>query len=105
MANAFKITSFVISGSPRNSSSERRPHLVLVGGGPHQARLEELARERPRLTLLPFVKDRGELARLYASADFYLATGPGETFGLSIAEALACGLPGVAVGGRTRPRT
>jgi len=76
---------------------EERPHLVLVGGGPHRKRHEELARRREGLTVLPYMDDRATLARHYASADFYLATGPGETFGLSIAEAMACGLPVVAV--------
>ena len=47
--------------------------------------------------MLPYVQGRGELARILASADFYLAPGPGETFGLAIAEALACGLPVVVV--------
>lgn len=74
-----------------------RPHLVLVGGGPWLDRLRDLAATRPRLTLRPYVKDRDELARLYSAADFYLAPGPGETFGLSIAEAMACGLPAVVV--------
>lgn len=41
--------------------------------------------------------DRKDLARIYASADLYLAAGPGETFGLSVAEALASGLPVVGV--------
>jgi alpha-1,6-mannosyltransferase len=76
---------------------ERRPHLVLVGGGPHAERLRALARLRPRLSVVPYVADRAALARLYASADFYLAPGPGETFCLAIAEAMACGLPVVAV--------
>lgn len=76
---------------------QRRPHIVLVGGGPHQDRIEARARGQRRLTVLPYVRDREELARLYASADFYLASGPGETFGLSIAEALASGLPAVVV--------
>jgi alpha-1,6-mannosyltransferase len=75
----------------------RRPHLVFVGGGPHLERVESLARRVPRLSVVPYVSDRGALARLYASADFYLAPGPGETFGLSIAEAMASGLPVVAV--------
>lgn len=74
-----------------------RPHLVLVGGGPLAERLQAYARARPRLSVLPYVRDRNELARIYGSADFYVAAGPGETFGLAIAEAMACGLPVVAV--------
>ncbi len=76
---------------------EDRPHLLLVGDGPHRERLERLAERQAGLTLLPCVQDRREVACLYAGADFYLACGPGETFGLSIAEAMACGLPVVAV--------
>lgn len=74
-----------------------RPHVILVGDGPHRDQLEALAARRTGLTLLPYVRDRREVARLYAGADFYLACGPGETFGLSIAEAMACGLPVMAV--------
>jgi alpha-1,6-mannosyltransferase len=76
---------------------ERRPHLVLVGGGPHAERLRARARAHPSLSVVPYVADRAALARFYASADFYLAPGPGETFCLSIAEAMASGLPVVAV--------
>lgn len=82
---------------------ERRPHIVLVGGGPLRDDVRKLAAGRRRLTLLPYVQDRSELARVYASADFYLGTGPGETFGLSIAEGMACGLPVVAVGRGAAP--
>lgn len=76
---------------------DKRPHLLLVGGGPHAGRLRQMAAERPRLTIAEYVHDRPALSRLLASADFYVAPGPGETFGLSIAEAMACGLPVVAV--------
>jgi alpha-1,6-mannosyltransferase len=75
----------------------RRPHLVLVGGGPQREEMEARAAQEPRLTVLPYMSDRDALAALYASMDFYLAPGPGETFGLSIGEALASGLPVVTV--------
>jgi alpha-1,6-mannosyltransferase len=45
------------------------------------------------VTFLGFVRDRGQLARLLASADVSLAPGPHETFGLSALEALASGTP------------
>lgn len=75
----------------------RRPRLVLVGGGPLVDDVRARARRAPDLTVLDYVSDRTELARLYAGADFYVAPGPGETFGLAIGEALACGLPVVSV--------
>lgn len=74
-----------------------RPHLVFVGGGPRLGRMESRGGVQERITVLPYVSGREELARLYASADFYVAAGPGETFGLAIAEAMSCGLPMVVV--------
>ncbi len=76
---------------------EFRPHLVLVGEGPSTPGLEREARTRRDLTVLPVVADKEELAGIYADADLYLAAGPGETFGLAVAEAMASGLPLVGV--------
>lgn len=75
----------------------RRPHLLFVGGGPHEQRIRRAARDNERMSVLPYVSNRADLAALYASLDFYVAAGPGETFGLAIGEALACGLPVVTV--------
>jgi alpha-1,6-mannosyltransferase len=74
-----------------------RPHLVLVGAGEMQAGLEREACLQADLSVLPYESNRAALARIFAGADFYIASGPGETFGLAIAEAMACGLPVVAV--------
>ncbi len=76
---------------------ERRPHLLLVGDGPDRSSLEARARRQPGLFLAPYQSSREAVARIYGAADFYLAAGPGETFGLSIVEALASGLPVVTV--------
>jgi alpha-1,6-mannosyltransferase len=77
--------------------ANRRPHLVFIGAGPNEAMLHGMARARGDMSILPFIRERTELARAYRGADVYLASGPGETFGLAIAEAMACGLPVVAV--------
>jgi len=78
----------------------QRPHLVLVGAGQLRDALHATSSTHPRLTVLPWEHDREALAGLMADADFYLAAGPGETFGLAVAEAMACGLGvlGVASG-------
>ena len=73
--------------------------LVLVGDGPQRASLEARAAADPRLRVLPFQPDRAALARLLASADLYVSAMPYETFGLSVIEAQACGLPVVGVAG------
>ena len=72
--------------------------LVLVGDGPLRA--EILALGDQRIHAPGFVRDRDLLARLLASADLYVSGMADETFGISIIEAQASGLPvvGVAAG-------
>src|SRR5690349_23413287 len=65
-----------------------------------------MIRRPPRSTLFPYttlfrspgyVKNRAELARWLASADIYVSGMADETFGVSIVEAQASGLPIVGV--------
>jgi alpha-1,6-mannosyltransferase len=72
-------------------------HLIIVGDGPLRPRLERRAAEIGGVHILPFESDRGRLARLLASADVYVSAMAHETFGLSVVEAQACGLPVVGV--------
>lgn len=71
--------------------------LVLAGDGPLRERLERRAEADPRVRVIPFVQDRLELAGMLASADLYASAMAHETFGLSVVEAQACGLPVVGV--------
>ncbi|MFN8513416.1 MAG: glycosyltransferase family 4 protein [Chloroflexia bacterium] len=72
---------------------------LIVGAGVERAALEA---ERDRLGLgeaiifCGFVED-DDLPALYAASDLYVHTGLAETFGLSVLEAAASGLPVVAV--------
>jgi len=72
-------------------------HLVLVGDGPRRPALGEQADRQPRLHVLGYQSDKQKLATLLASADVYVTAGPHETFGLSVIEAQASGLPVVGV--------
>lgn len=79
--------------------------LVLVGDGPLRQKLAKRARKHNRVHVLPFESDRKKVARLLASSDVYVSAMPFETFGLSVVEAQACGLPVVGVaGGAMRDR-
>jgi phosphatidylinositol alpha 1,6-mannosyltransferase len=72
----------------------RRPdvRVVVVGAGPARTHLERV------LPGAVFLGERhGEqLARIYASLDVFVHTGPHETFGQTVQEALASGVPVVA---------
>ncbi|HYU94558.1 MAG TPA: glycosyltransferase [Sphingomicrobium sp.] len=72
--------------------------LALLGEGPLK---DEIAALRDERIVLPgYVRSRPELARWLASADLYVSGMADETFGVSIVEAQASGLPviGVAAG-------
>jgi alpha-1,6-mannosyltransferase len=71
--------------------------LVLAGAGGLRPELERRGAQIGGVHVLDFVHDRLELARLLASADVYVSAMAHETFGLSVAEAQACGLPVVGV--------
>ena len=81
-------------------------HLLLVGHGPH--RQEALDRAGAlglagRVHAPGFVDDRERLAALLASSDLYVSAMPHETFGVSVIEAQACGLPVVGVASGAMP--
>ena len=72
--------------------------LALIGEGPLKAEVAALG--DARIVLPGYVKTRAELGRWLASADIYVSGMADETFGVSIVEAQASGLPvvGVAAG-------
>jgi glycosyltransferase involved in cell wall biosynthesis len=71
--------------------------LWIAGDGPQRAAVERLVRESalPRVRLLGYVP-YPELPDLYAAADLFVHAPREERWGVSVGEALACGLPVVA---------
>ncbi len=72
--------------------------LLLLGDGPYRS--EFTGREDERIFAPGYCTDRSDLAAWLASADLYVSAMADETFGISIIEAQASGLPvvGVAAG-------
>jgi alpha-1,6-mannosyltransferase len=69
--------------------------LALLGEGPLRQEIADLGDER--IVMPGYVRSRPELARWLASADVYVSAMADETFGVSIVEAQASGLPVVGV--------
>lgn len=72
--------------------------LVLLGIGNLVVPLKDYAREKNlRIHFPGFIADRAVLAAHLASSDLYVSAMAHETFGISIIEAQACGLPVIGV--------
>jgi alpha-1,6-mannosyltransferase len=82
----------VLEGFVR-ASRARRLMLLVFGDGPERARLASLVKDRADVRFMGFERDRGRLAIALASADAFVHGCPYETFGLSVAQAIASGLP------------
>lgn len=76
--------------------------MVMVGDGKLRASLMEAARGLP-VAFPGFEPDRNGLARALASADIYISAMANETFGISVLEAQAAGLPVVGVASGAMP--
>lgn len=76
--------------------------LVMIGDGKLRRRLEQGAGDLP-IAFTGFEDDRARLARALASADLYVSAMADETFGISIIEAQAAGLPVVGVASGAMP--
>lgn len=75
----------------------RRAKLLIFGDGPERERLRSKA-PVDCVTFMGFQPERARLAAALASADLFIHGGTCETYGFSVAEAVACGIPVVVPG-------
>lgn len=80
----------------RRLPSELGAGLVLIGDGKLRGRLEQEAAGLP-VAFTGYIAERYAIAAALASSDIYVSAMADETFGLSVIEAQACGLPVVGV--------
>ncbi|CAE8626563.1 unnamed protein product [Polarella glacialis] len=67
--------------------------LVLVGGGPLRESLEQEVRQRELPVSFLGQLENSQLPPIYRACDVFVACSTSETFGITILEALSCGLP------------
>ena len=79
----------------RSLPRELGAKLVLLGDGPQREQIQALGDDR--IITPGFLTDRTALSRWLASSDIYVSAMPNETFGVSVIEAQASGLPVVGV--------
>ncbi|MCI2417605.1 glycosyltransferase [Saccharopolyspora sp. K220] len=67
--------------------------LLIVGDGPDRARLEALAQAHGVSEHVIFAGQRHDVAAMLSALDLFIASSEQETFGLSVLEAMANGIP------------
>jgi glycosyltransferase involved in cell wall biosynthesis len=84
-------------GCTRNEepgAKERPLHLLMVGDGEMRHACEKYARERGLPVTFAGFLNQGKISKAYVAADcLVLPSDSGETWGLVVNEAMACGLP------------
>jgi glycosyltransferase involved in cell wall biosynthesis len=93
--NPYKDRAVILEAAQRVADGGQPVDLVVVGGG--RAR----HRRHGSLTVheVPYVRSPERLAEIYRAADLYIHAADQETFCMTAAEALACGVPVVAAAG------
>lgn len=73
--------------------------LILVGDGPLRDKIHAKGAELGDSMCLPGYVPYSDLPKYYAISDVYVHPAPGEPWGVSVNEAMACGLPVIAAEG------
>lgn len=87
----------LINAFEKLSTETANAHLVFVGDGELKIKLKTIAKDNKRILFIPF-QNQMQMPVVYHFGDIFVlpSKGPGETWGLAINEAMACGLPIIA---------
>jgi alpha-1,6-mannosyltransferase len=88
---------FVLFEAFRLLNRQGAYQLRIVGDGPLRAKTERFARTTPHVVYAGLIPYGKRLAEMYATADILALPSRNETFGLTVLEALASGIPVVAI--------
>lgn len=72
------------------------PKLIIAGIGPFESRVKHLAKKHANVNYVGYINDKTKIAKYYSLTDLAFALCEWETFGLSILESYACGVPIIA---------
>lgn len=80
-----------------NQTTERAVKLIMVGNGVLENELKRMGKKDPNICFIPF-QNQSIMPVVYRLGDVFClpSKGPGETWGLAINEAMACGRPVIA---------
>jgi glycosyltransferase involved in cell wall biosynthesis len=75
-----------------NAINGERLHLLFVGDGNLEVEIKSEANSNKKIHFLPF-QNQSEIPLIYKASDLFILPSTIETWGLSVNEAMACGLP------------
>jgi len=89
---------YVIRALPRIVRANPRAHLIIIGSGPEQAGLKQLAAQLGLSRHVVFAGFRQDIADCMRAIDCFVSASMSEGLGLNVLEAMASGLPVVVTG-------
>ncbi len=69
--------------------------VLFVGSGTLQAKIKEIAHQSKAPIVFAGFKNQSELPAIYSASDLFVLPSDGETWGLVVNEAMACGTPAI----------